>query len=177
MGARTDVRDVPFPSATLMDSSFVRRADYKDSYCLDLARGDLAPPALFHAVFDYRPAWMKAALVARNWFASRLGLEASSPQEILTPRERAEYHVGDKIGPWPIFALSERELVAGRDNRHLDFRLSIRRVDGPPARQLQVSTACVVKNTFGRVYLCVVLPLHKRGLRLLLSSASACGRL
>lgn len=177
MGAHTVVRDVQFPSATLMDSSFVGRANYRESYCLDLARGNLAPPALFHAVFDHRPAWMKAALVTRNWFASKVGLEASSPQEILTPQERAEYRVGDKIGPWLIFALSERELVAGRDNRHLDFRLSILRVDGPSARQLQVSTACVVKNTFGMVYLSVVLPFHKRGLRLLLSSALTCGRL
>ena len=35
---------------------------------------------------------------------------------------------GDKIGPWPVFFVGENEIIAGRDNKHMDFRLSVLKV-------------------------------------------------
>ena len=53
------------------------------------------------------------------------------------------------IGPWPSFAMSDAELVGGRDDKHLDFRLSLlKQVHGDPA-SVAVSTVCVVHNNFG----------------------------
>jgi hypothetical protein len=85
--------------------------------------------------------------------------------------------VGDKIGVWPIFALTETELVAGRDNKHLDFRVSVlKETDGGTA-SVVVSTLCTVHNAFGKLYLFVIIPFHKWGVRRLMRRAIMAGRL
>ena len=63
----------------------------------------------------------------------------------------ARYAVGEKIGPWPIFFLGAEELVAGRDNKHMDFRLSIMKVRDDSGPSVVVSTLCTVHNAFGRL--------------------------
>jgi len=96
--------------------------------------------------------------------------------EILNLEKKDHYFVGEKIGPWPIFFLGSDELVAGRDNKHMDFRLSIMKVhdDGP---SVVVSTLCMVHNKFGQYYLSLITPFHKFGLRRLIASALAAQRL
>ena len=67
----------------------------------------------------------------RKWAASCVGLKVPTTADIMRPQIKERYVVGDKIGPWPIVHLNETELVAGRDNKHLDFRLSVlKEVDG-----------------------------------------------
>ena len=85
--------------------------------------------------------------------------------------------MGEKIGPWPIFFLGPDELIAGRDNKHMDFRLSIMRVRDHNCSSVVVSTLCMVHNRFGRYYLSSITPFHKFGLRKLMASALAAQRL
>jgi hypothetical protein len=90
---------------------------------------------------------------------------------------KRSYSVGDKIGVWPIFFLTETELVAGRDNKHLDFRLSVLRSTDGEIASVVVSTLCTVHNAFGKLYLFFVIPFHKWGVRRLISNAIIAGRL
>ena len=95
----------------------------------------------------------------------------------MSPEMKSSYSVGDKIGAWPIFAVSDSELVAGRGNKHMDFRLSILRETSGGSASVLVSTVCVVHNTFGKVYLFCIIPFHKRGVRRLIRAAGEAGRL
>src|SRR5262249_19004543 len=83
---------------------------------------------IFFAIFAHRPLWMNLMLIARNKIAGFAGLQTPTTSEILNMEKRDRYIVGQKIGPWPIFFLGPDELVAGRDNQHMDFRLSIMKV-------------------------------------------------
>jgi len=84
------------------------------------------------------------------------------------------YKVGDKIGPWPIFAITDRELIAGRDNGRMDFRLSIlKSADGA---RVAVSIICNVHNLFGRLYLGAITPFHRAGVCALMTRALASER-
>jgi hypothetical protein len=95
----------------------------------------------------------------------------------MQPQQRQHFEVGDTIGPWPIYSLTVSELVAGRDNGHLDFSLSIlRELEGPSAFAV-VSTICVVHNGFGKAYLFFVDPLHRWGVKYIISRALPEGRL
>jgi Protein of unknown function (DUF2867) len=96
---------------------------------------------------------------------------------VLHPAVNESYCVGETIGVWPLFALTEAELVAGRDNKHLDFRLSVLKETEGSVPSAVISTVCVVHNLFGRVYLFFVVPFHKWGIRWLISNAMAAGRL
>ena len=90
---------------------------------------------------------------------------------------RPTYSVGDKIGPWPIFFIGDNELVAGRNNKHLDFRLSVLKVMEGDAASVVVSTVCSVHNVFGKIYLFFIVPFHRTGVRSLMSNAVAAKRL
>jgi uncharacterized protein DUF2867 len=84
---------------------------------------------------------------------------------------------GKKIGVWPIFSLSEQEVVAGRNNRHMDFRVSVLKLPDNDGPSVVVSTICTVRNLSGKLYLFFVLPFHRCGVRKLLADAVRARRL
>ncbi|MCJ0763974.1 DUF2867 domain-containing protein [Variovorax terrae] len=160
-----------------MDRRWVGAAYFRDSYRAPMHRSDAGAVDLFLGIFAHRPTWIRVILMIRNAAASLCGLDAPTAAEVMNPVFKARYAVGDRIGAWPIFALTDNELVAGRDNRHLDFRVSVlRMVDGGTA-SVVVSTVCVVHNTFGKVYLFCIVPFHSWGVRRLISNAVTSGRL
>ena len=165
------------PSASALDRGVVDAAYFTDSYSAPLARSHASIAALFFALFGHHPTWVKNVLIARNRFASWCGLEVPTASEIINVEIKDSYNVGDKIGPWPIFALSENELIAGRDNSHLDFRLSILRTTENGGPRVVVSTICSVHNVFGKIYLLFIVPFHKWGVRRLIADAITSGRL
>jgi hypothetical protein len=82
-----------------------------------LSRGELGIVDIFFGIFGHHPRWIKLLLIVRNKVASLAGLEAPTASEILHVEIRDRYVVGDKIGVWPIFGLSDDEVVAGRNNK------------------------------------------------------------
>ncbi len=176
-GARMSLVECEVPAASVLDRSIIDAACFRDAYRAPLRRSDASVVDLFFAVLGHHPAWMKLALIVRNRLASLGGLAAPSASELLGAKRKSSYRVGDTIGVWSIFALSDTELIAGRDNHHLDFRLSILREAGGDQASVTISTICTVHNTFGKVYLFFIVPFHKWGVRWLIRAAIKAGRL
>jgi len=175
MSTPTVVTVSTIPAGTQVERRFIEHAWFRDSYRAQLANHPEAGVVdIFHAVFGHHPAWIKWVLVARNRLARWAGLEVAEARDILHHEARSSYAVGDRIGPWPIFALGDRELIAGRDNGHLDFRLSLLKTQ---PREVTITTFCQVHNRFGKVYLFFIVPFHKWGVKLLIRRALAAGRL
>lgn len=167
--------DIPRSSALTPD--FVGAACFRDAYRAPLRTPPGSVVDLFFGIFGHHPGWMKAALVLRNRIAGLFGLAVARDADVMQPARRACYEVGDTIGPWPVYSISDAELVAGRDNAHLDFRLSVlRELDGS-CPCVVVSTVCVAHNGFGKAYLFVIAPLHKWGVKYIISRALRDGRL
>ena len=167
--------DVPGHSA--LGKDLIERADFRDSYRAPLSRSDLSVVEIFFAIFARRPGWMNLMLIARNKAAALAGLKVPTTSEIMNMKQRDRYFIGEKIGPWPIFLLSSDELVAGRDNKHMDFRLSIMKVHDGARPSVVVSTLCMVHNKLGQYYLSSIIPIHKFGLPRLMANALAAQRL
>ena len=165
------------PSGSMLGREAIEHAYFRDAWRAPLRRSELGIVEIFFAIFGHHPLWMKLLLIVRNKVASLVGLEAPTASDILHVEIRDRYVVGDKIGVWPIFALSENEVVAGRDNKHLDFRVSVLKVPSGDAPSVVVSTICTVHNLSGKVYLFFVVPFHKYGVRKLLANALAAQRL
>lgn len=170
------VVECDLPSSSALSPDLIRNAYFHDSYRAPLARPELEIVELFFALFGHTPLWMKSLLIVRNAAARLVGLEAPTVAEIMRPTVRKAYGVGDKIGPWPIFFIGANEIVAGRNNKHLDFRVSVLKADGETA-SVVVSTICTVHNRFGKIYLFVIVPFHRSGVRSLMRSAVAAKRL
>jgi hypothetical protein len=111
--------DVPPNSA--LGKELIEHADFCDAYRAPLSALDLSVVDIFFSIFAHRPGWMNMMLIARNKVAALAGLEVPTTLEITMMEKRDRYFVGEKIGPWPIFFLSPDELIAGRDNKHMDF--------------------------------------------------------
>ncbi|UFZ06845.1 DUF2867 domain-containing protein [Bradyrhizobium ontarionense] len=153
------------------------RCDYRESIAIELSRPDLSVVDAFFAIFGHRPGWMKAILILRNALAAPFGLEVSRSRDILSSDRQPAYSEGDSMLGWTVFVHTSDELIVGRDNAHLDFRVSILRNDPTGRARMVISTVCDAHNAFGVVYLKAVLPFHKRGFRWLITRARACGRL
>ena len=165
------------PSQSALGADLIEHADFRDAYRAPLRCSDLGVVEIFFGIFAHRPGWMNLMLIARNKAAALAGLEVPTTSEIVNMERRDHYSIGEKIGPWPIFFLGPDELVAGRDNKHMDFRLSILKVRDGPGPSVIVSTLCMVHNKFGQCYLSSVIPFHKFGLRWLMAGALAAQRL
>ena len=165
------------PASSMLDGRSIEAAYFRDSYRAPLRHADAGMVDIFFAIFGHHPAWMKLALIIRNRIAGLCGLEAPTTAEVNHLEIKSSYRVGDKIGVWPIFALSDTELVAGRNNKHLDFRLSVLKDGDGTNRSVVVSTICNVHNRFGKIYLFFIIPFHKWGVRQLMSRAIRAGRL
>ena len=171
------VTECDFPSQSLIDRRWVDAAYFRDSYRVAMRSARATPVDVFHAVLTHHPWWIKAILIVRNRLAAICGLAAPTSSDIMSPAVKNSYRVGETIGVWPIFALSDAELVAGRDNKHLDFRLSVLKDITGAVPSAVISTVCVVHNVFGKVYLFFVVPFHRWGIRWLIARAIAEGRL
>jgi len=171
------IEECEVPSLSVLDRRLIEAAFFRDSYRTPLTHPQASVAEIFFGVFGHHPLWMKSVLIARNRVASLCGLDVPTSSEIMKPKVKDSYKVGDKIGPWPIFSLTQSELVAGRDNKHLDFRLSVLKEPNGEAMNTVISTVCTTHNAFGRLYLSFIIPFHKWGVRHLVSRAVAASRL
>jgi hypothetical protein len=171
------VSECDVPPSSALGRDLIRSAYFHDSYRVPLARRGLTIVEIFFALFGHTPRWMKALLIIRNAIARCFGLEAPTVAEILKLAARTSYSIGDKIGPWPIFFIGDNEIVAGRNNKHLDFRLSVLRLADGDAESVVVSTVCSVHNLAGKIYLFLIVPFHRTGVQSLLANAVVAKRL
>ncbi|MBC7984308.1 MAG: DUF2867 domain-containing protein [Candidatus Obscuribacterales bacterium] len=165
------------PSASAMDPRLLERAYFTDAYRAPLKNSRAGMVDVFFAVFGHHPLWIKLILVVRNSVAKFCGLATPSTTEMMSTEIKGNYAVGDKIGVWPLYLLTETEIIAGRDNKHLDFRVSVLREEQGGNASVTVSTLCAVNNTAGKIYLFFIVPFHKWGVQRMLSRALAANRL
>ncbi len=166
----------PVPPESSLNRSAVKSAWFSDSYRAEMRKTSMSVADVFEAVLGHQPRWMRTLLTIRNRIAGRAGLAVPSDEVIDRFERKPHYAVGDLIGPWPIFYLSDTELIAGRDNSHLDFRLSVLKLD-TPVPSIAISTICNVHNGFGKLYLFCIVPFHRVGMRMLMRRAIAAGRI
>jgi hypothetical protein len=149
---------------------------YWDSYEAPLRRGELAMHEIHLALFAHHPRWAKWLLILRGWIVALFGLKATTAADLDNIEIKPAYSVGEKIARFTLFGQSDTEIVTGGDDKHLDFRVSVRKLTEHGVDRVVLSTVVSPHNLFGRAYLFAILPFHRFGVRTLLSNAVAAGR-
>ena len=90
------------------------------------------------------PSWARFLLVIRRAVTAPLGLSNDGPA------------ADDKLGPFPVEQDTPEEVIAGFNDKHLDFRVSVFAKDG----EVALATWVHPHNVWGRVYLAAILPFH-----------------
>ena len=114
--------------------------DFLDCYAVDAS---LTPRHAATIITTY-PGWVHGLLLLRRVVTTPFGLSNDGPPAT------------DKIGLFPVESETDDELIAGFDDRHLDFRVSIMSANG----QVSLATWVHTHNIGGRVYLRAIMPFH-----------------
>lgn len=166
-------RRTPPDSAFLAD---LGRSYYWDSYEAPLRRDNLTMQEIYLALFAHHPRWAVRLLNLRDRIVVPLGLRAADAGGHETIEIKSAYAVGEKIARFTLFGQNDIEIVTGGNDKHLDFRVSVRKLIEHGASRVVLSTVVSPHNLFGRAYLFIILPFHRLGVRALLANAVRAGR-
>lgn len=106
-------------------------------------RAETTPRVAAEIITDF-PRWAKGLLLIRKILVTPFGLSHDGPQAV------------DKLGPFPVGSETDQELIAGFNDKHLDFRVSVIAKDG----RVSLATWVHVHNAGGRLYLNAIMPFH-----------------
>jgi len=90
------------------------------------------------------PAWADFLFLIRRVVTSPFGLSQDGPD------------APDKLGAFPVESDNEQELIAGFDDKHQEFRVSVMSLEN----QIYLATWVHTHNIGGRIYLRAILPFH-----------------
>ena len=158
-GPRPSVREVPPPPESGVASWF-DAADLADAFAVPVDAADVAKgmDSLARSTLGDPAPWIRLLLGLRDTLVAGFGVKTT--QEV---RRAAIADNAERIDFFRILARSDRELILGEDDRHLDFRLSLLlrvRPDGS-GDELVATTVVRCHNALGRAYLAVIARFHR----------------
>jgi hypothetical protein len=150
------VEAAPPPTDGLLAGSM---PDVADSFTVALPPGASTDVDVWRrCVFASPPATVRRLLRLRDRLVGPLGLREASGTDL---------HEG-----FPVLGRRDGEVLMGLDDRHLDFRVSLRLLQSDDAEDLLLLTTTVTfHGALGRLYFALVRPFHRRIVPAMLRSA------
>jgi hypothetical protein len=137
--AQLNVSKIALPQVSGLHDRRVPR-DFLDCYTVasDMNARDAA-----NIITDF-PGWAQFLLVIRRIVTAPFGIDNEGPD------------AADKIGIFPVETETDHELIAGFDDKHLNFRVSVLSHEG----HVSLATWVAPHNVGGRIYLAAIMPFH-----------------
>ena len=133
-------------------SALLPDAQFADAHCVDIGDIDINAREACVRMVLHAPRWIDALTRLRNVLVTPFGLKTSG-EGAPAP--------GGLIGLFPVVSETPERLVAGFNDKHLDFRLVVDVDRAGEGRQVTSTTLVRTHNLLGRAYLTLVMPFHK----------------
>ena len=133
------VQSEPLPKDSAL-RRLIGDGDFVDCYGADAI---ITPRAAARIITDW-PIWARALLGLRRAITAPFGLSNDGPD------------AADKVGPFPVESETPTELIAGFDDAHLNFRISVM----TKGDRVRLATWVHPHNLAGRAYLALIMPFH-----------------
>ncbi len=143
---------------------YLGRIDYRDAFCAPLTDSGRPIEDVYIALFAHSPAWINGLLALRNKIAGLIGLDDYKDAAGVS---REGLRVGARSGLFSIYAIEGDEVIAGGDDRHLNFRVSVMKRD----REVVIGTLVMYHNRLGRAYMSLIRPFHRVVVKAMLQKA------
>jgi hypothetical protein len=127
-------------------------AQFVDAYSIAIDGADLDARQAAEKMLARAPQWIEALLALRNFLVTPFGLKTSA---------LVEPGALDFIGIFPVVRQTPERLVAGFNDKHLDFRLVIDVASAGDRQRITATTLVLTHNLLGRTYLAVIRPFHR----------------
>lgn len=133
------VIETELPKNSLLTNR-IKKSDFLDCYSV---QSNLSTRQAAEIITNF-PGWASFLVKIRNVVVSKFGLLSDGPE------------ASDKVGFFPVDSENDHELIAGFNDKHLDFRISVMSKDG----RVFLSTWVHPHNIGGKIYLKTILPFH-----------------
>ena len=101
---------------------YIEKIDFQDGYKVILSNTGISIENIYINVFAHSPKWINTLLAIRNKIVGVFGLDTyKEPNEVVKKNLR----VGAKTGIFKIYAILENEIIAGENDKHLNFIFSV----------------------------------------------------
>jgi hypothetical protein len=167
-------RGVPPPADSRIANLFAG-ADLVDAYAIQLpstSTDDIETLARF--ILGSQTSWFRALLRLRDALVAGFGIKTSR-QLRAAPVENA----APRIVIFRVYAVYVDEMILGEDDKHLDFRASVRlRSDhgqSASVKEIVLTTVVHCHNPLGRCYIALIRPFHRLVVRSMLRQAALRG--
>ncbi len=145
--------------------NYITSVNYQDSYKIKLHHTAMPIEKIYLNIFAHSPQWINTLLALRNKIVGVFGLDTyKDPGEFTLQNLK----VGEKTGLFKIYSMEEHEIIAGEDDKHLNFRVSVLKQDD----ELFISTLVHYNNHFGKLYMAIIRPFHRAITKAILRNAS-----
>ena len=134
------------PNALLAGAQFV------DAFRIEIDDCTLDARRAAERMMGRSPRWIETLLSLRNILVTPFGLKTSGAG-LTTPREM--------IGIFPVISETPDRLIAGFNDKHLDFRVVVDVAAPGNCREVTATTLVKTHNWLGRTYLAIILPFHR----------------
>lgn len=138
-------------------------AQFMDAYRLEVDGENLDARQAAMRMMARAPRWVDALLVLRNIIVAPFGLKTSG----------AERTARDIIGIFPVVSETPERLVAGFNDKHLDFRVVVDVATTGKKQSVTATTLVLTHNWLGRTYLKIIMPFHRLVVRAMLLQVAA----
>jgi len=143
------VNEVPPPVDT---AGLLPGMQFADAYCIEVPDQALDAHEAMQRMTARSPRWAETLMSIRNLVVTPFGLKTSGKDE--SPS-------GETIGIFPVLSETRQRLVAGFNDKHLDFRVVVDVTAIGAGQQVTATTLVKTHNRFGRTYLTLILPFHR----------------
>ena len=154
---------IPVEVAAQLPNSFLPDANWADAFEIETRREFKDMRSLAEQTIGTMPRWARALLMVRNALVVPLKLKSGSLND--------EQDAANYVAFFPILEETKDQIVLGLDDRHLDFRIIVDRRKTAEAFRLRATTLVNRHNTFGRIYITLVTPIHRLIVRSVLKNA------
>jgi hypothetical protein len=127
-------------------------AQFVDAYRVTVDGAALDARHAAEKMLTHGPRWIDALITLRNRLVAPFGLKTPAPTEATSAAA---------IGIFPILSETPDRLVAGLDDKHLDFRVVIDVAGTADEQRVTATTLVLTHNLLGRTYLTIILPFHR----------------
>jgi uncharacterized protein DUF2867 len=135
--------------------SLLAGAQFIDAYSVTVDGTALDARHAAEKMLAHGPRWIEALMSLRNRLVKPFGLK------IPAPAESAKTASAATIGIFPVLSETPDRVVAGLNDKHLDFRVVVDIAKSGRGQRVTATTLVLTHNLLGRTYLATILPFHR----------------
>jgi hypothetical protein len=138
-------------------------AQFMDAFRVTIQGATLDARQAAEKMLQHQPRWIRSLIALRDLCVTPFGLKTA---------DAARGSTTNRVGFFPVLGETPQRIVAGLNDRHLDFRLVVEVAGSDAGQSVTATTVVLTHNRLGRAYLAIIMPFHRLIVRSMLQQVA-----